>query len=78
MRWANCVVRIGEIRNKCNILVGRPQGKRPLGRPTCKLEGNIRIDLKEIGWKGADWVHLSHDKDQWRAVVNTVKNLPIP
>jgi hypothetical protein len=60
------------------ILVGKPEGKRPLGRPRRKWVDNIKIDLIEIGWDGVDWIDLAQDRDQWRAHVNTVMNLLVP
>jgi hypothetical protein len=63
--------------NAYNIFVGRPEGKRPLERPWCRWEDNIRMDLTEIGWEGVDCVHLAKDRHQWRAVVNTVMNLRV-
>jgi hypothetical protein len=72
------VERRGELRNAYNILVGRPRGKRPLGRPRRRWEDNIRMGLREIGWGGAGWMHLRQDRDQWWAVVNTVMNLRVP
>jgi hypothetical protein len=68
----------GENRNAYRILVGKPEGKRPLGRPRRTWEDNIRIDLRDIGWGGMDWIDLAQDRDQWRALVNTVKNLRVP
>jgi hypothetical protein len=67
-----------EMRNVRNILVGKPEGKRLLGRPRHRWENNIRIDLREIGWEGVDWMHLTRNRGQWRAVVNTVMNLQVP
>jgi hypothetical protein len=58
--------------------VGKPEGKRPLGRPRRRWEVNIRMDLREIGWGGMDWVDLAQDGVQWRSLVNTVMNLPVP
>jgi hypothetical protein len=58
-------------------LVGTPEGKRPLGRPRCRWENNIRTDLRELGWEVVDWMHLYQDRHQWRAVVNTVMNLGV-
>jgi hypothetical protein len=64
--------------NAYKILVGKPERKRPFGRPRSKWGGNIRMDLWEIGWKGVDWIHLIQDRDQWRAVVNTAVSLRVP
>jgi hypothetical protein len=68
----------GENRNAYRTLVGKPDGKRPLGRPRRRWEDNIRIDLRETGWGGMDWIDLAQDRDQWRALVNTVINLRVP
>jgi hypothetical protein len=57
--------------------VGKPEGKRPLGRPRRRWVDNIKIDLREIGWDGMDWIDLAQDRDQWRALVNTVMNLRV-
>jgi hypothetical protein len=59
-------------------LVGKPEGKRPLGRPRCRWVDNIKIALRETGWDGMDWINLAQDRDQWRALVNTVMNLRVP
>jgi hypothetical protein len=59
-------------------LVGKPEMKRPLGRPMCRWEDNIRMNLREIGWEDVDWMHLTQDRDQFRAVVNTVMDLQVP
>jgi hypothetical protein len=59
-------------------LVGRPEGKRPLGRPRRRWEDNIKMDLREIGIDGSNWIRLAQDRIQWRAFVNTVKNLRVP
>jgi hypothetical protein len=58
--------------------VGNPEGKRPLGRPRRRWVDNIKIDLKEIGWDGEDWIYLAQDRDQWRALVKAVMNLRVP
>jgi hypothetical protein len=58
--------------------VGKPKGKRPLGRPRCRWVENINMDLREIGWDGVDWIDLAQNRDQWRALVNTVMNLKVP
>jgi hypothetical protein len=77
MRWAGHVVRMGEVRG-AYILVGRPEGRRPLGRPRHRWEDNIKMDLREIGFGDVDWIHLAQDRDRWRALVNTVMNLRVP
>jgi hypothetical protein len=69
---------MGETRNVYRILVGKPEGKRPLGRPTRRWVDNIKMDLREIGWDSMDWIELAQDRDQWRALVNTVMNLRVP
>jgi hypothetical protein len=69
---------MGEKRNAYTLLVGKPEGKRPLGRHRRRWVDNIRIDLGEIGWDGVDWVDLAQDRDQLRALVNTVMNLRVP
>jgi hypothetical protein len=78
MRWAGHVARMGEKRNACRILVGKPEGKRPLGIPRRRWVDNIQMDLREIGWDGVDWIHMAQDRAQWRALVNTVLNLRVP
>jgi hypothetical protein len=60
------------------ILVGNPEGKRPLGRPRRRWVDNIKMDIREIGWDGGDWIDLVQDRDQWRALVNAVMNLRVP
>jgi len=61
-----------------NVLTGKPEGKRPLRRPRPRLQDNIRMDRREIGWEGVDWVHVAQDRDRWRSLVNTVINLRVP
>jgi hypothetical protein len=68
----------GEKRNAYRILVGNPEGKRSLERPRRRWMDNIKIDLRKIGWNGADWIDLAQDRDQWRALVNAVMNLRVP
>jgi len=58
--------------------VGKPEGKRPLGRPRCRWEGNIKMDLQEVGCEGMDWIDLARDRDWWGALVNAVMNLWVP
>jgi hypothetical protein len=77
-RWAEHVARMGETRNAYRILVGNPEGKRPLGRPRCRWVDNIKIYLRDIKWDSVDWIELAKDRDQWRALVNTVMNLWVP
>jgi hypothetical protein len=69
---------MGATRNAYRILVGKPEGKRPLGRPRRRWVDKIKIDLRETGWDGVDWIELAQDRDQWRALVNTVMNLRVP
>jgi hypothetical protein len=69
---------MGKKRNACRILVGKPEGKRLLGRVRRRWVDNIKIDLREIRWDGMDWIDLVQDRDQWRALVNTVMNLRVP
>jgi hypothetical protein len=68
----------GETRNAYKILVGKPEGKRPLGRPRCSWVDNMKMDLREIGWDGMDWIELAQDREQRRALVNMVMNLRVP
>jgi hypothetical protein len=78
MRWVGHVARMGEGRGVYRVLVGRPEGKRSLGRPRRRWEDNIKMDLREIGIDGANWIQLAQDSVQWRACVNTVMNLRVP
>jgi hypothetical protein len=78
MRWAGHVARMGEGRGAYRVLVGRPEGKRPLGRPRHRWEDNIKMGLGEIGIDGANWVWLAQDRVQWWAFVNTVMKLRVP
>jgi hypothetical protein len=77
MRWAGHVARMRANRNAYRILVGMPEGKRPLGRPRRTWVDNIKMDLREIGWDGMDWIDLAQNMDQWRALVNIVMNLRV-
>jgi len=72
------VQRMGVMRNPYKILVAKPDRNRPLGRPRSRWEDNIGMNLREAGWEGVDWIHLAQDRDQWRALVNTVMNLWVP
>jgi hypothetical protein len=72
------VARTGERRGAYRALVGKPEGRRPLERPRHRWEDNIKMDLLEVGWEGADWIDLAQDRDRWRALVYTVMNLRVP
>jgi hypothetical protein len=78
MRWAGHVARMREKRNSYRIMVGKPEGKSTLGRQRRRWMDNIKKDLREIGWDGVDWIDLPQDRDQWRALVNTVINFRVP
>jgi hypothetical protein len=78
MRWAGHVARMGEVRGAYNILIRRPEGRRPLGKPRRRWEDKIKMDLREIGFGDMGWMHLAQDRDRWRALVNTVMNLRVP
>jgi len=78
MRWAGHVERVGEGRGVYRVLVGKLEGKRPLGRPRRRWEDNIKIDLQEVGCEGMDLIELAQDVDRWRALVNAVMNLRVP
>jgi hypothetical protein len=69
---------MGETRNAYRILVGKPEGTRPLGRPRCRWVDNIKMDLREMRWDGMDWIELAQHRDQWRAFVNTEMNFRVP
>jgi hypothetical protein len=78
-RWEGYVVRMGGgRRNACRILVGKPEGKRPLGRPSHRWVNNIKMHLREIGWHDVDVIDLAQDRDQWRALLSMVMNLWVP
>ena len=78
MRWAGHVARMGEGRGVHRVLVGKPEGKRPLGRPRCRWEDSIKMDLQEVGGGCVDWMELAQDRDRWWALVSTVMNLRVP
>ena len=77
MKWMGHVARMGERRDVYRILMGKPEGKRPLGRPRRSWEDNIKIDLQEVECGDRDWIELAEDTDRWRAVVNAVLNLRV-
>jgi hypothetical protein len=78
MRWAGYVARMGEKRNAYRLLVGKPEGKRQIGRPRCRWVDNIKMDLGEVGWGDVDWIGLAQDRNRWRAFVNSVLNRRVP
>jgi hypothetical protein len=78
MRWAGLAARMGEGRGVYRVLVGRPEGKRPLEKPRRRWEDNIKLDLREIGIDEANWIRLAQDRVQWRAFVNTVIIFRVP
>jgi hypothetical protein len=78
MRWAGHVARMGEGRGVHRVLVGKPDGNRPLGRPRRRWEDNIKMDLQEVWGVRGDWMELAQDRDRWRALVGTVRNFRVP
>ena len=78
MRWAGHVARMGEERGEYRVLVGKKEGKRPLGTPRRRWVGNIRLDLQEVGCGYVDWIGLAQDRDRWRTLVSAVMNLRVP
>ena len=78
MRWAGHVARMGEERGEYRVLVGKPEEKRPLGRPRRRWVDNIRIDLQEVGCGYVEWIGLARDRDRWRTLVSAVMNLRVP
>jgi len=78
MRWAGHVARMRERRCMYRVLVGKPEGNRPLGRSRRRREGNIKMDLQEVGCGSMDWIGLAQDRDRWQAFANAVMNLQIP
>ena len=78
VRWAGHVARIGEDRGVHRVLVGKPEGKRPLGRPRHRCEDNIKMDLQEVGGGRGDWMELARERDRWQALVGTVRDFRVP
>ena len=77
LRWAGRVARMEQSRNAYRVLVGKPEGKRPLGRPRSRWEDNIKVDLREVGCDPGEWIDLAEDRDQWRTYVRVIMNLRI-
>jgi hypothetical protein len=77
MVWEGHVARVEEMRNACTVMVEKREGKRALS-PRRRWEDNIRMNLREIGWEGVDWIHLAQDREQWWAPVTTVMNIRVP
>jgi hypothetical protein len=78
LRWAVHVARMGEGRGVHKVLVGKPEGKRPLGRPRHRWEDNIKMDLQEVGGVYGDWIELAQDRERWRVLVSAVMNFRVP
>ena len=78
MRWVGHVARMGERRGAYRVLVGKPEGKKPLGRPRRKWDDNIKRDFQEVECVGKDWIELAGDRDRWRALVKAVMNIWVP
>jgi len=78
MRWMGNVARMRERRGVYRVLVGKPEGKRPLGRPKHRWDNSIKMDLHKVGWGVMDWINLAQDRDRWRTLVTAVMNLRVP
>ena len=78
MRSAGHVAHMGEDRGVYRVLVGKPEGRRPLERPRCRWEDNIKMDLQEVGRGRGDWMELAQDRDRWRALVGTMREFQLP
>jgi hypothetical protein len=78
MRWAGHVAPMGECTGVYRVLVGKPEGKRPMGRPRCRWKNNIKMNLQEVGCGSIDWIELAQDREKWRELVNAVMNLRVP
>ena len=78
MKWVGHVARMGKRRGAFRLLVGKPEKRRPLGRPMHRWEDNIKTDLREVEWGGLDWIDVTGDRERWRAVVNSVMNFRVP
>ena len=78
MRWAGHIAGMGDRKGTYRVLVGKPEGKRPLGRPRCRWEDNIKMDLQEVRCGGMKWIKLAQDRDRWWALVNVEMNIWVP
>jgi len=78
MRWAGHVAHMGEERGVYRVLLGKPEGRRPPGKPRCRWVDNTKVDLQEVGCGYMDWIGLTQDRDRWRALVSAIMNLRIP
>jgi hypothetical protein len=78
MRWAGHVERAADMTGAYRVLVGRPDGKRPLARPRRRCEDNNKMDVQEVGWRGMEWIDWAQERDRCRALVNAVMNLRVP
>jgi len=78
MRWAGHIACMGERKGLYRVLVGKPEGKRPIGRPRHRWDDNIKMDIQEVGCGVMDWIDLAQERDRWRALVNAVMNLRVP
>jgi hypothetical protein len=78
MKWAGHVARLGEERGVHRVLMGKTEGKRPRGRPRCRWEDNIKMDIQEVGGGCGDWAELAEDRDRWRALLSMVEKLRVP
>jgi len=78
MKWAGRVARMGERGSVYRVLVGKPKGKKQLGRPRLRWEDNIKMNLQKVGCGGMDWIELAQDRERWRPLVNAVMNLRVP
>jgi hypothetical protein len=78
LRWAWHVPHMGKKRNAYKVMVGKPEEKRPLGKPRCRREDNIEMDIRGLGWGSMDWIHLAEDRNQCEALVNIVMNFWVP
>jgi hypothetical protein len=78
LRWTGHVALVGKRRSAYRVLVGKPEGRRPLGRSRHRWEDNMKMDFRKVEWKGMDWIDLAQDRDRWLALVNVVMNLRVP